>query len=350
MNNINPRKHWTSNDPVLLMCRPEFYGIPEPHATNGHANVMAEKHYAEYLKDPAAYRKEAQAQWRALRDVFNSLGVKVAELDPIAGQLDQVFTADPTLSFITASAQDALSSSPREITILSHFTNDQRQPEVEASTAFIERTFPQRPIVQSYFKSEGTGDNVYDPFRDVFWSGFSPEAGKNGKASEGRSDLRAHATLSSVTGVDVISMNVRGKDEGFFHVDTSMVPLSKGHILCYRDGMSTEAYNKILLNGLAGYGLPASEYLIEVDADDAHRFSCNLRSVGDTLVMPLCSDGLKDRLERAGYDVVRTNMSHFIGNGGAVHCVTNNLMEQRVVGGTCRQYGFERAAFVPAVV
>ncbi len=254
--------------------------------------------------------------------------------------MDLVFTADPSLSLITVSQKDALSANPLEITILSNFNNRQRQDEVNENARFIESNFPERPIIRSYFRTEGTGDNVYNPFRDVFWSGYLPTIEKNGMPCDGRSDIRTHTVLREITGVDVISMNVCGIDRGFFHVDTSMTPLSKGHILCYKDGMSEEAYHKIITQGLAAYGLPLEEYLIEVSQEDAHSYACNLRSVGDTLIMPLCSEGLQERLKKAGYKVVTTNMSHFIGNGGAMHCVTNNLNEQRIVGGACVRHGF----------
>lgn len=337
-----------SSDPVLLMCEPAFYGIPAPDAEMGHANIQAGKHYREYLKDPKEYTKGAQRQWKDLKNIFNERGLQTREIEPKEGMLDLVFTADPSLSLITVPHKEALYaspheitiSSPHEITILSNFNNRQRQNEVDENAKYIEESFSGRSIIRSYYRTEGTGDNVYDSFRDVFWSGYLPAIEQNGKPCDGRTDIRAHTVLREITGVDVISMNVCGIDRGFFHVDTSMAPLSKGHILCYRDGMSEEAYHKIITQGLAAYGLPLYEYLIEISQADAHNFACNLRSIGDTLIMPLCSEGLQDRLKKAGYEVITTDMSHFIGNGGAMHCVTNNLNEQRVAGGTCGQYGF----------
>jgi hypothetical protein len=58
--------------------------------------------------------------------------------------------------------------------------------------------------------------------------------------------------------------------------------------------------------------------------------------------MPKCSNSLKDRLSQKGYEVVTTDMTQFIYSGGAMHCLTNNLNEIRVIGGTCKKFGFER--------
>ncbi len=323
--------------PVLLMCSPDFYEIPEPDPDAGYANSFAIKGREEYLKDPAGFREIAKKQWQALKEIFNTLGVDTIEMTPIENLPDQVFTADPSLSLITTTGKEAQRSEAKAITILSLFSNEERQDEQKATVSFIEEEVPSRPMVQSHFRTEGTGDNVYDPFRDIFWSGFVPDPSRK-TADSGRSDLRAHAVLKAVTGVPVVSMAVK---KPFFHIDTSMAPLSNGHIICYKDGMRREAFEKLLQEGLDRYGLSREEYLIEVSKEDAAAYACNLRCVGDTIVMPLCSNELQETLRDKGYKVLTTDLSHFIYSGGAVHCLTNNLNESRVVGGVARQQGIK---------
>ena len=97
--------------------------------------------------------------------------------------------------------------------------------------------------------------------------------------------------------------------------------------------MSAEAFEEMQQKAFDRYGLPRNEYLIEVSESDAVKFACNLRCIGDTIVMPTCSRALQNRLIETGYKVITTDMSHFIQSGGAVHCVTNNINETRVKGG-----------------
>lgn len=326
-----------TNDPILLMSSPDFYAIREPDAYTGSANDFEVFGYREQQKDPKSFREAAIKQWLDLRRVFNALGVKTIDIEPVEDMPDIVFTADPSLSLVIPK-MEALNADPRVITMFSRFSNEERQEEVRLNMDLIERQFPDRALVHSHFRTEGTGDNVYDSFRDVFWSGFTENVGRMNAAS-GRSDIRAHKTLTDLTGVPVNSMAVK---KPFFHIDTSMAPLTNGHIICFKDGMQPEAYDTLLREGFDRYGMPRDEYLIEVSAADAEIYACNLRCVGDTIIMPRCSNDLKDRLMSKGYDVITLDMSQFVYAGGAMHCLTNNLNERRIVGGTCVKKGFER--------
>src|SRR5262249_14442220 len=74
------------DQPRILMCRPDYYGI-------------------EYEINPWMDRKVASdpstslGQWLALRDTLLGLGVRVETLDPVAGLPDLVFTANAGLVF-----------------------------------------------------------------------------------------------------------------------------------------------------------------------------------------------------------------------------------------------------------
>ena len=325
-------------DPVLLMCSPEFYEISAPDPQNGHPNAFAEVGHREYMKDPRGFVDLAVRQWKNLRSHFNALGLNIVELEPLEGYGDLTFTADPTLSLVTTTAEEACDSDCRAITIASKFSNTERQIEVDRSIRFIKEHISDRDIAQAPHHTEGTGDNFYDAFRDIYWSGYVCNAGRQNAAS-GRSDRAAHAELRKMTGVPVVSMAVK---RPFFHIDTSMTPLTKGHIIAYPDGMKPEAFDTLMQEGFGRYGMDPEEFLIPVDAEDAARYACNLRCVGDTVVMPTCSEDLQERIRAKGYDVVTSDMSQFIYDGGAMHCLTNNINEQRVVGGTCVEYGYER--------
>jgi len=327
-----------SYNDTLLMCAPEHYKIDKPNEEHGHANDFAYQGYIEYTANPARFVAKAIKQWEGLKDRFTSLGLNIVELEPQKELADIVFTADPSLSLITTDTLSASNSDPRIVTITSRFSNEERQGEVDHSVSFIEKFSPKRGVVSAHYNTEGTGDNFYDSFRDAYWSGFVKNAGRKNAAS-GRSDIRSHSGLEALTGVPVISMAVK---RPFFHIDTSMTPLSNGHIIAYKDGMMPEAFETLKREGFERYGMDADEYLILVDKEDADKYACNLRCVGNTIVMPSCSDDLQDRLKSKGYDVVTHDMSQFIYAGGAMHCLTNNLNEKRVKGGTCVQKGYER--------
>lgn len=316
--------------PVFLMADPKYYAIDKPHE-DGHApaNDFSINGYAEYSKDPEAFVALAQKQWNRLKDIFNELGAQTIVMEPDPANPDQVFTADPSLSFKTESGQ--------LITIFSHFSNENRKPEVAAQVAFFEAERENHVFVDSHFRTEGTGDNVYDVFRDVFWSGFTETPGRE-KAASGRSDQRAHKTLSQVTGVEVISLQV---ERPFFHIDTSLAPLPSGHIVCFKGGMKEDAFEKMQREAFDRFGLPRSDYLIEVSEEDAKKYACNLVCIDDKIIIPTCSQELQDKLTNIGYKVIPTDMGQFIHAGGGVHCVTNNLNETRVPGGYAKQLGIQ---------
>jgi len=314
---------------VLLMCRPNHYTISGPDGNGNFANDFAKIYYEEYKKDPKALLNRATRQWMGYKIILEYYGATIIELEPKEGCGDQVFTADPTLSLVGPDGA---------VTITSKFSNTERQIEVPYSVDIVQTLFPDRKIVNAEYNTEGTGDNYYDPFRDLFWSGYTENPGRR-NAAAGRSDINAHRYLESITGVRVIDMAVK---EPFFHVDTCMAPLQMGHIIAYKKGMQPEAYEKLLEEGFARYKMKPEDYLISVSDEDAIKYACNVRCIGDnTLIMPMVSDELQRTLTLKGYKVICSDVSEFIKDGGAMHCLTNNLNEQRIPGGTCVKFGFK---------
>lgn len=311
------------------MCPPDFYEIREPDSATGAANDFENKGFEEFKKNQKEFRRAANAQWQALKSTFVSLGVEVVEIEPKENHPDLVFTADPSVSIIGNSWNLSRNGNANSITILSRFSNKKRQNEVAINAAFFERNFPDRAILESHFRTEGSGDNVYDVFRDTYWSGYNRQL-KQGCAAAGRSDKRSHQALIATFGVEVISLPVM---RPFFHIDTSLAPLSKGHIVFYEKGILPDSLHYFRKRAFADYGLPIENYLIPVSKKDADRLACNLVCINDTVVMPACSQDLQDRIRKAGYEVVTRDVSRFIAAGGAVHCLINNINQQRVVGG-----------------
>lgn len=312
---------------TFLMAEPDFLAIEKPF-DDGHApaNEFSIQGYEEYSKDPEAFVAKAKKQWTTLKDTFNAIGAKTIVLKSDPSNPDQAFTADPSVSLKQADGS--------LVTLFSKFSNEQRQAEVAAHEDLLEQENG-RTLADSHFHMEGVGDNVYDPYRDVFWSGFTQTPGREG-ADTGRTDKRSHDALSALTGVKVISLETQ---KPFFHIDTALAPLPSGHVLCFKGGMTDAAYEKMQQEAFDKFGLSRKDYLIDVSAEDAAGLACNLRYVDSTVVMAKCSQPLQNKLKSIGYDVITVDVSQFIHAGGAVHCLSNPINEPRVPGGYAKKPG-----------
>lgn len=274
-----------------------------------------------------------------MRTIFKAAGAQILEIEPRPEMPDLVFTADPSLSL--SALPNGTGGAFTALTLLSRFSNEERQEEVGVSHDFFQKNIPGRKIVNSTHRIEGSGDNIYDPFRDVYWSGYNPRNASREMASFGRSDIQAHGILQALTGVEVNSLAVK---KPFYHVDLSVGPLNRGHILHYEGGLLPDGNRRLMSEAFDRFGLSRDEYLIPVSREDAERAACNIRCIGNLVVMPSCSDELQERIRSKGYEVAPTPMYAFFSAGGAVHCTTNEIDQPRIPGGYARRLGFERTA------
>ncbi len=306
---------------ILLMSPPDFYRIREP-GKNGHPNLFSIKGYEEYISDKPAFRAKAVTQWNKLKDIFIEAGAEVILMPAREENPPLTFTADPFIS---------LTDGDKVTTIISKFSNTRRLDEPKIAERFFRESFPERELVKSELFIEGTGDNVYDPFRDIFWSGYDPHGATTDNASTGRSDINAHKMLNDVTGVEVVSLAVKSP---FFHIDTALCPLPNGHMLFCKNGLQDDAIENFMSHAFTKHKLDPQEFLIEVNNEDALAFGCNARTITNskgeqTIVMAKISEELKRTIASKGYKVITTDLSVFIANGGAAHCLSNNLNEIR---------------------
>ncbi len=300
------------------MCPPEHYAIlPDPEA--GHANDLSVAGERAYRKDPAGFRIRAMRKWTTFRQILErELGATIIEIEPEPGLTEQVFAADASLSLVLKDSSAAL---------MSRFTYSERQAEVEAHKRALLAFDPDRILHYADHPIEGCGDNVYDPYRDLFWSGCTDSPSRQ-TAGSGRSDARAHTQLAQITGVEVIGLNIQ---RPFFHLDTALAVLPSGHIMCCRDGLSNAAYQQLIQRAFAPFGLGPHVYLIEVSDEDASRYACNIIAHENHLVLPPVSDALVTKLKQRGYEPITTNLDEFILAGGGPHCLTNQINERRLV-------------------
>lgn len=71
----------------ILMCKPEYFEV------NYSGN--------EFMKDNIdnVNKEKAMSQWTVLKSVYEKLGYEVVLIEPVAGLVDMVFTANQSLPF-----------------------------------------------------------------------------------------------------------------------------------------------------------------------------------------------------------------------------------------------------------
>ena len=307
-----------------------------------HANKKEAEHYHDITADLSSFRNEAQQQWTSLKGHFKTVGAQVSAVPLSAGTTDQTYTADPAFTLVNDDLE-------RIYIVASQFSNAHRNAEVQTFLTHLKSIFSSHPIYKDYeccvhhmkTSFEGTGDNIYDPYRDLIFSGYTTHLGKN-DPSQGRSSITSHQTLSEVTGVAVISLEVQ---HPCFHIDTCLGFLPDGPALVYRAGMTENAFKNLQQKAFKDFGLDPTKCIIEVTQNEAeNHFVTNLVCIGNTVFIPHFGNGnyepvrpaFKTQLSALGYDIKWTDMSAFIKVGGAVHC-TSHLLHHRVLGGLLRK-------------
>jgi N-dimethylarginine dimethylaminohydrolase len=299
--------------PLFLMCPPDYFSLSASDPLHGFANDMIAHAYEAFIQDPAGFKEKAFVQWAALKDTLLRLGANIELLAPQPHLQDQVFTADASLSFIRRDGS--------ELSLMSTMTHPLRQKEGAEHLKKIQTLFPSRHIHMNSIASEGSGDNLYDPYRNLFWSGYTPNPSRT-RAAEGRSDIKSHAHLSQLTGVKVVSLEVK---RPYFHIDTALSALPGGHLLCYPGGMTHASFKTLIEEAFINFNMDPNDYLIEISEAEASRYACNMVYVGNQIVLPHCEDRVYKLLTEKGYEVHTVDLSCFIQAGGGPHCLTNNL-------------------------
>jgi N-dimethylarginine dimethylaminohydrolase len=164
---------------------------------------------------------------------------------------------------------------------------------------------------------EGSGDILYDDFRNVFWCGYTRNPDRKNAAS-GRTDKRAHKHLTNVSGVPCVSLELCFP---FFHLDTVFAPLPNGEIIYYPEGITRES-QEVVESIFERSGMDGHK-LVRINKSDALRFACNLVAYEDVIFVPKCDNTVIEQLKNFGYDVKVCDVSSFIHAGGAIHCMTN---------------------------
>ncbi|WP_017976872.1 dimethylargininase [Actinopolyspora halophila] len=276
--------------------------VPRPEDD---ANVATRRHYVmcppehftvEYSINPwmdpntPVDTELAMTQWRALKDIYLSLGHTVETVPPQPGLPDMVFSAN-SATVIEGKVLGA------------RFRSDERAPEAEHFRRWFS-TEGYRDLVMPSSINEAEGDFAWTGQLLLAGSGF-------------RTDPGAHSEAQEVLGVPVVSLGLT--DPRYYHLDTALFVLRKGprpQVAYYPEAFS--AGSQRVLRRLFPDAVVA-------DAADAECLGLNGVSDGEHVVLPSEATGLARSLERRGYEPVLTDVSELRKSGGGPKCCTMEL-------------------------
>ncbi len=271
----NMVKDNSKNQPKILMCPPDHYGIE--YEINPWMN-----------RSMASIRDLAFRQWRELHDRLVSLGVQVELLQPQKGLPDLVFTANAGVMY-------------HQRFFSAQFKHEVRAKESPFFDAwFAEHGYEVLHLPPGMFH-EGAGDALF--CGDALFAGYRT-----------RSDVHAHQWLAAQLGVRVLPLEL--VNPRFYHLDTCFCPLSPGIALYF-----PEAFD--------GYGRRVLQthirQLIALNEHDAMRFGCNAVVIGKTVVHNSECPDLESQLQNNGYQSISVALDEFLKAGGSAKCLTLRL-------------------------
>ncbi|MGE3164465.1 MAG: dimethylarginine dimethylaminohydrolase family protein [Planctomycetota bacterium] len=244
-------------------------------------------------------RSRAEIEWRQLCDAFRGVGLRVEELEPEAGLVDLVFTANPSLHGVGRDGEP--------FCIEARMRHASRQPEVARHMDWARQHGLRRvripPHVSGCF--EGGGDGVWHPGHFALWGGVGP-----------RSDRACFEALSAELDLPVILLEL--VDPAFYHLDTCLATLGPGRAAAVLSAFDDSG--RQLLRA-------AFSELIEVDEAEAReRLAGNLYCPnGRDVFLPAGSPRTRARLEAHGLQVTELRTDEFLKSGGSIYCLRQEL-------------------------
>jgi lysine-ketoglutarate reductase/saccharopine dehydrogenase-like protein (TIGR00300 family) len=270
------------NDNIrILMCPPDHYDVDYVINPWMEGNIHKSS------------RDRAVEQWQKLHQVLKDVAI-VDLVAPAKGWPDMVFTANAGLVLGTN-------------VVLSRFFHKERQGEEPYFKAWFEENGFTVYELPKDLPFEGAGDALFDREGRWLWAGYGF-----------RSELDSHPYIAKWLDTEVVSLRLI--DERFYHLDTCFCPLTGGYLLYYPPAFDSYSNRVIEMR------IPEEKRII-VEEPDAVCFACNAVNVGSTIVMNQISDGLRNKLTKAGFNVTETPLSEFLKAGGAAKCLTLRVTE-----------------------
>lgn len=265
----------------FLMCAPDFYDVDYVINPWMEGNIHKSS------------RDRAVAQWQQLYALICQFA-KVDLIAPQPGVPDMVFTANAGLVL-------------GDRVVLSRFYHPERQGEEPFFQAWFEQNGYQVFVLPPDLPFEGAGDALLDREGRWLWAGYGF-----------RSELDSHPLIAEWLDIDVLSLRLM--DNRFYHLDTCFCPLTNGYLMYYPPAF--DSYSNRLIEMTV-----SPERLIKISEGDALNFACNAVNIGDRVLVNKASEGLKQQLAQAGFEVLETPLTEFLKAGGAAKCLTLRTTE-----------------------
>jgi N-dimethylarginine dimethylaminohydrolase len=247
--------------------------------------------------DAAQLAHDARVGWERLRATYERLGATIDIEPPVDGLPDLVFTANAAVVL-------------NGVVLLARYRFPERQGEEAHNRVFFEGLRSQGVIetivtLPDGILFEGAGDAIWDPTRQLFWTGHGQ-----------RSTPDAAAFITSTFGQETRALRL--VDPRFYHLDTCLCVLPGGEALHYPAAFDNA--------GLALLRSSFGDRLITVDEADALTLSANAFPVtAHDIVFGRCGADLEALLSGRGYRVHRADLGSFALSGGSAFCLTLRL-------------------------
>lgn len=268
--------------PYILMCPPDHYGIE--YEINPWMSTERQADHA-----------LAGQQWSGLRQKLVDAGARIAEVSPVEGLPDLVFTANAALIY-------------QQQAILARFKHEQRQGEEPYFERWLSDHGWDVQHSPNELSFEGAGDALF--CGDTLFAGYRM-----------RSDAGGLQQIGEVLGLRVLPLEL--VDPYYYHIDTCFCPLAPGEAI-YFPGAFDDYGRKVLEEHVPT--------LIEVAEQEAKSFACNAVVVGKTVVTNAGCPQLHKQLGDAGYQPIETPLSEFVKAGGSAKCLTLRLDGEEAAG------------------
>lgn len=267
---------------AVLMVEPTHYDV----VYELEDNVFMDETYA-------VDRGTAWAQWQAVMDAYQDVGVNIYVSDGEEGLPDMVFSANHAIPY---GGQD------RKQVVLSNMKHGEREEEVEHVREWFEEQGYAVHTVPDEYDFEGTGDAVWHPGKELVWGGYGV-----------RSDKAVYETIRDVFEVPVITLELDPEKE-WYHLDTCFAPLSEDVAMAYRGAFTEEDWEKIDR---------MFETVVEVPEDEAKDgLAANAHSPdGQHVIMNAGNPDTMNALEAEGFTVKPVDTGEFGESGGSVYCM-----------------------------
>lgn len=272
----------------FLVCRPEYFDVSYEINPWMRPDEWSDNHYSIAQKEHIKYEIELQ-----------KLGAELYYLPPVPNLPDLVFTANGGVLL-------------NKKVLISKFKYPQRQPEevyFEAIFNIWKNDGLVTDVIHSPVTFEGAGDCLWDPFRKLFWMGYSQ-----------RSSYEARYIIEDYFGVEVIPLELATPK--FYHLDTAFCPLQNGEIIFHPDAFTLDSLSTITNN------VDDRNFIIPSDSEDHDSLSMNAVNIDNNIIFSKCSTSLEYMLYEVGYNVIRSPLTSFLRSGGGPKCLVLKMDDE----------------------